>query len=329
MGFYLRVIQAGDACSRRPRSASAVLIAAIALGGVIDDSSLADTFSLSPETLALCLIGYGFVASVLPVWMLLAPRDYLSTFMKIGVIELLAVGIIVTLPVMQNEAVTPFASSGEGTRLRRRPVPVRVRTPRRGSSPAIFDHRCSASTMDRVSIPRPRSAASRVTSPPRRGRSTYHAAWTSASTPGTLGVVGDRVDVGACQHRGAVPSSACTYFHEAGQDAERSLRWSHRNERTREIGMLRAVGATARQVRQIIRYESVITAASVGCRHGDRRALRLALDVRPRGPRRRLQRARRSADRPAVLAVVVGIGAVVPARRASRLDVLDAISRGE
>jgi carbon starvation protein len=51
---------------------------------------------------------------VLPVWMLLAPRDYLSTFMKIGTIVLLAIGILVTLPVMENEAVTKFASSGEG-----------------------------------------------------------------------------------------------------------------------------------------------------------------------------------------------------------------------
>ena len=54
------------------------------------------------------------MASVLPVWMLLAPRDYLSTFMKIGTIMLLAIGILVTLPVMKNEAVTKFASSGEG-----------------------------------------------------------------------------------------------------------------------------------------------------------------------------------------------------------------------
>jgi carbon starvation protein len=59
-------------------------------------------------------VAYGFFASVLPVWMLLAPRDYLSTFMKIGTIMLLAIGIVVTLPVMQNEAVTKFASSGEG-----------------------------------------------------------------------------------------------------------------------------------------------------------------------------------------------------------------------
>ena len=113
MGFYMRMIRPGRVLETTAIGV-VLLLAAIVLGGVVDDSSLADTFTLSPETLAFCLIAYGFVASVLPVWMLLAPRDYLSTFMKIGVIVMLAVGIIVTLPVMQNEAVTPFASSGEG-----------------------------------------------------------------------------------------------------------------------------------------------------------------------------------------------------------------------
>ena len=69
---------------------------------------------MDATTIAWCLMGYGFLASVLPVWMLLAPRDYLSTFMKIGTIMLLAIGILVTLPVMENEPVTKFASSGEG-----------------------------------------------------------------------------------------------------------------------------------------------------------------------------------------------------------------------
>ena len=113
MGFYLRVLRPGRVLEVTAIGVALLLIA-IVLGGVIDDSSLADEFTLSPETLALCLVGYGFVASVLPVWMLLAPRDYLSTFMKIGVILMLAIGIIVTLPVMKNEAVTDFASSGEG-----------------------------------------------------------------------------------------------------------------------------------------------------------------------------------------------------------------------
>jgi carbon starvation protein len=113
MGFYLRVLRPGRVLEVTAIGVALLLIA-IVLGGVVDDSSLADEFTLSPETIALCIIGYGFIASVLPVWMLLAPRDYLSTFMKIGVIALLAVGIIVTLPVMKNEAVTPFASSGDG-----------------------------------------------------------------------------------------------------------------------------------------------------------------------------------------------------------------------
>ena len=54
------------------------------------------------------VIGYGFVASVLPVWLLLAPRDYLSTFLKIGTILLLAIGIIIVRPDLQMPAVTRF-----------------------------------------------------------------------------------------------------------------------------------------------------------------------------------------------------------------------------
>jgi carbon starvation protein len=113
MGFYMRVLRPGRVLETTAIGVTLLLIA-IVLGGVVQDSSLADAFTLEPETLVFCLIAYGFVASVLPVWMLLAPRDYLSTFMKIGTIMLLAIGILVTLPVMKNEAVTKFASSGEG-----------------------------------------------------------------------------------------------------------------------------------------------------------------------------------------------------------------------
>jgi carbon starvation protein len=113
MGFYLRVLRPGRVMETTAIGVALLLLAIVA-GGWVQDSSLADTFTLSPETLALCLVAYGFFASVLPVWMLLAPRDYLSTFMKIGTIALLAVGIVVTLPLMQNEPVTKFASSGEG-----------------------------------------------------------------------------------------------------------------------------------------------------------------------------------------------------------------------
>ena len=113
MGFYMRVLRPGAVLETTAIGVT-LLLAAIVAGGFVQDSSLADTFTLSPETLTICLMAYGFFASVLPVWMLLTPRDYLSTFMKIGTIVLLAIGILVTLPVMQNEAVTKFASNGEG-----------------------------------------------------------------------------------------------------------------------------------------------------------------------------------------------------------------------
>jgi carbon starvation protein len=115
MGFYLRVLRPGRVLEVSAIGVALLLLAIVA-GGWVQESggALADFFTLTPEALTICLIVYGFIASVLPVWMLLAPRDYLSTFMKIGTIVLLAIGIVVTLPVMDNEAVTKFASSGEG-----------------------------------------------------------------------------------------------------------------------------------------------------------------------------------------------------------------------
>jgi carbon starvation protein len=113
MGFYLRVLRPGRVVETSVIGV-VLLLVAIALGAAVQESALAETFTLSRETLVLCLVIYGFAASVLPVWMLLAPRDYLSTFMKIGTVALLAVGILVTLPVLQNQAVTRFASTGTG-----------------------------------------------------------------------------------------------------------------------------------------------------------------------------------------------------------------------
>ena len=113
MGFYLRVLRPGRVLETTAIGVTLLLLAIVA-GGWVQDSSWADTFTLEPETLVIYLVIYGFLASVLPVWVLLAPRDYLSTFMKIGTILLLAVGIVVVAPMMQNEPVTKFASSGEG-----------------------------------------------------------------------------------------------------------------------------------------------------------------------------------------------------------------------
>jgi carbon starvation protein len=113
MGFYLRVIRPGRVIETSVIGVALLLLAIIA-GGWVQASPLAETFTLSPETLVICLIVYGFLASVLPVWMLLAPRDYLSTFMKVGTIGLLAIGILVTLPVVQAAGVTQFALNGQG-----------------------------------------------------------------------------------------------------------------------------------------------------------------------------------------------------------------------
>jgi carbon starvation protein len=113
MGFYMRYLRPGKVVETSVIGV-ALLLLAIVGGGWIQDSSLADTFTWSPTTLVFCLVGYGFVASVLPVWMLLAPRDYLSTFMKVGTIGLLAIGVVVAAPVLKADAVSPFASSGDG-----------------------------------------------------------------------------------------------------------------------------------------------------------------------------------------------------------------------
>ncbi|MER5766504.1 carbon starvation CstA family protein [Streptomyces sp. NPDC001985] len=113
MGFYLHVLRPGKVLETSLIGVVLLLLAIVG-GGWVQNSSLADTFTLSPTTLVFCLVVYGFIASVLPVWMLLAPRDYLSTFMKIGTIVLLALGVLFAAPVLQADAITSFASSGDG-----------------------------------------------------------------------------------------------------------------------------------------------------------------------------------------------------------------------
>lgn len=93
----------------------ALLLLAVASGGWVAETQWGtDWFTLSKVTLSWCLIIYGLAASVLPVWLLLAPRDYLSTFMKVGTIALLAVGIVLARPIMEAPAVSSFAASGTG-----------------------------------------------------------------------------------------------------------------------------------------------------------------------------------------------------------------------
>ncbi len=113
MGFYLRVLRPGRV-SEVSLIGVALLLLALVAGRWVAESSWAGTFTLAPSTLVIWLVGYGFVASILPVWTLLAPRDYLSTFMKIGTIALLAIGVVVALPALKMPAVTGFAKHGDG-----------------------------------------------------------------------------------------------------------------------------------------------------------------------------------------------------------------------
>ncbi|MCC3329034.1 carbon starvation CstA family protein [Nocardia abscessus] len=114
MGVYLRFLRPGKVGEVSAIGFALLLLAIVSGGWVSETDWGADWFTLSPVTISWLLIAYGFFASVLPVWLLLAPRDYLSTFMKVGTIVLLAVGILVTLPVLQAPAVSSFASSGTG-----------------------------------------------------------------------------------------------------------------------------------------------------------------------------------------------------------------------
>ena len=88
------------------------LLAAVYLGGRIADSSLANTFTFSRNALIILMAVYGFIASVLPVWMLLCPRDYLSSYLKIGTIAFLILGVILVHPNLNMPALTPFTAGG-------------------------------------------------------------------------------------------------------------------------------------------------------------------------------------------------------------------------
>jgi carbon starvation protein len=98
MGLFLRYVRVGKVMEMTAIGVVFLGISLLAGYAVNGHPTLAPIFTLSKEKLALCLIAYGFVASVLPVWLLLAPRDYLVTFLKIGVVILLAVGILLVLP---------------------------------------------------------------------------------------------------------------------------------------------------------------------------------------------------------------------------------------
>lgn len=113
MGVYMRYIRPGK-IGEISIVGVALLLFSIWLGGkVAADPAWGPAFTFSATQITWILIGYGFVASVLPVWLLLAPRDYLSTFLKIGTIIALAIGIFVVMPDLKMPSLTQF-TNGDG-----------------------------------------------------------------------------------------------------------------------------------------------------------------------------------------------------------------------
>jgi carbon starvation protein len=108
MGFWMKVWRPGRTLEATGVGVALLLLALVGGRYVAQSPTLAPLFTWSGMTIAYAVMGYGFLASVLPVWMVLCPRDYLSTFMKIGTILLLALGILLVLPALRLPALTPF-----------------------------------------------------------------------------------------------------------------------------------------------------------------------------------------------------------------------------
>ena len=108
MGVYMVKLRPGRVMEATVWGLALVLFSVVAGRWVGESAALRPFFDLSKQTIALALIVYGFTASVLPVWLLLAPRDYLSAFIKIGTVALLAAGLLIVRPDVQLPALTQF-----------------------------------------------------------------------------------------------------------------------------------------------------------------------------------------------------------------------------
>ena len=111
MGVYIFKVRKGKAVDGTIIGVL-LLSAAVIYGGYIPGSGIAHWFTFDHKTLTILLCVYGFLASVLPVWLLLSPRDYLSSFMKLGVVAMLALGVIIVMPHIQMPPVTKFIHGG-------------------------------------------------------------------------------------------------------------------------------------------------------------------------------------------------------------------------
>ncbi len=113
VGWYMYRFRKGKILEASLIGAAAVLAATIG-GAWVPGSQIEPLFLMSRDMTVFTLAGYGFVAAVLPVWLLLCPRDYLSTFLKIGTIALLVVGVVIANPKLHAPAVSPHFASGGG-----------------------------------------------------------------------------------------------------------------------------------------------------------------------------------------------------------------------
>ena len=114
MGWWMKRWRPGKVGEASVIGALLLLLALVGGGSVASHPSLAAAFTHSGTSITGMMIAYGFIASVLPVWMLLCPRDYLSTFLKITTVLVLGVAILIILPPLRMPALTPFATAGEG-----------------------------------------------------------------------------------------------------------------------------------------------------------------------------------------------------------------------
>ncbi len=108
MGFWMKIWRPGKVGEATVIGLVLLMLALVGGRYVAESATLAPLFRHDGVTIAWGIILYGFAASVLPVWMLLLPRDYLSTFMKIGTVILLAIGIVIVMPPLKMPAITGF-----------------------------------------------------------------------------------------------------------------------------------------------------------------------------------------------------------------------------
>ena len=109
MGWWMKRFRPGKVAEASAIGVALLVLALVGGQWVSEHPALSFAFTWSGTQLAWAVIGYGFIASVLPVWMLLCPRDYLSTFLKIGTVLVLGVAILILLPPLRLPAVTQFA----------------------------------------------------------------------------------------------------------------------------------------------------------------------------------------------------------------------------